>query len=187
MGGPAGLMDAQHCCSCSPTCGISCTSYGPASHRPELPALPGGSPSPTSCSCPSPRHRRGPGAQPIPTWPQQLPQQLGSGISSLATLHSAPGPLLQECHSRGHKGPLCEQSRGVGAQPSISGWGWGEPQLRSPGWAAADSSMAPARHGGLPTTARDIREESPLLILLVPPAPAASCGPCWLRKQHQHQ
>lgn len=115
---------------------------------------------------------------------------LGSGISPLAVLHSAPGPRLQECHSRRHKGPLCEQGRGVGAQPSISSWGWGQAQLRARGWAAADSSMAPqlpARHGGLPTAARGIREESPLLILLVPPAPAASCSHCWLRKQHPHQ
>lgn len=149
-----------------------------------------GFPSPPSCSCPSPRHGRGPGLQPIPTWPQQLPQQLGSGISPLATFHSAPGPQLQECHSRGHKGPLCEQGRAVGAQPSISSWGWGQAQLRARGWAAADSGMAPqlpARHSSLPTTARDIREESPLLILLVPPAPAASCSHCWLGKQHQHQ
>lgn len=132
----------------------------------------------------------GPGPQPIPTWPHQLPQQLGSGLSPLATLHSAPGPRLQECHSCGHKGPLCEQRRGVGAQPSISSWGWGEPQLRARGWAAADSGMAPQlppRHGGLPTTARDVREESPLLILLVPPAPAASRSHCRPRKQSQHQ
>lgn len=127
----------------------------------------------------------GSGLQPIPTWPHQLPQQLGSGISPLATLHCAPGPRLQECHSRGHKGPLSEQRQGVGAQPSISSRGWGEPQLRARGWAAADSSMAPQlppRHSGLQGLSG-----RKALILLVSPAPAASCSHCWLRKQNQHQ
>lgn len=117
--------------------------------------------------------RGGTRPQLVPTWPHQLPWQLGSGsVSSSAALCSVLG--LQECQSCGHKGPLCKW--GSVAQPSIPNRGCGGTQLRAHAWAAADTSMAsqlPARLCGVPAAARAVRKESPLPIPLAPPAPAA--------------
>lgn len=101
----------------------------------------------------------GEGPQPIPTWPHQLPWQPGSD-----PICAAPDRWLQECHSCGHKGPLCEWSRLAGGHGTASraGAGRAAAEGKCVGSSCHQPCVASQLLARLSSVADAAREENPL-------------------------